>query len=111
MKRPEKTHPKPYQIDFEKRKREGILYCPGDPEYDTVAVLGDKTQKECDAITLEIRNAKDKGPLTDEELVRRGAVDVTEEGVGVMLPLSSTGGKKKKRELPNNRNPEFWRDE
>lgn len=96
MKRPEKPSPKPYQIDFERRKKEGILTCPGDPLYDTEIVLGTSTQKRCDEIALEIRNSKDKGPLTDEELVARGAIDITEEGAGVMLPLSSSGSKRKK---------------
>lgn len=61
MKRPEKPSPKPYTIDFEKRKKEGILTCPDDLLYDTEIVMCGKTQKECDAIALKIRNSKDRG--------------------------------------------------
>jgi hypothetical protein len=83
MKRPAKES-KVFQINFEARKRGGILTCPDDPLYDTEIVLCGKTQKECDAIAVKIRNSEAK-PMTDEELVAAGAVDVTEESAGVFI--------------------------
>jgi hypothetical protein len=79
-----------YEIDYAARKAEGILRCPDDEGYDTEHVLGTGTQKELDAFILEVRN--DKTEWTEEQLQENlrasGAIDVTEEGFGVIAPLS-----------------------
>jgi hypothetical protein len=79
-----------YEIDYAARKAEGILRCPDDEGYDTVPVVGTGTQKELDAFILEVRN--DKTEWTEELLQKNlddsGAVDVTEEGFGLIAPLS-----------------------
>ena len=82
-------------VDFAYRKQRGISSCPGDPEYDTEAVVGKKTQKELDARALaewedELAHP-DTEPMTDAELVAAGAVDMTSEGFSVIAPLTHSG--------------------